>query len=105
LWPWSRLGAIFKSLDRDGSGSLTIAEFQQLSTSAEVQKAHEAHAAAARNGKGGDHGIAEHAAHAASSPERMQAHFTKLDSNSDGVVTLTEIEQHHRHMEQSHKTR
>jgi hypothetical protein len=99
------LGAIFKSLDRDGSGSLTIAEFQQLSSSAEVQKAHDAHAAAARDGKGGDHGIAEHAAHAASSPERMQAHFKKLDSNSDGAVTLAEIEQHHRHMEQSHKTR
>lgn len=99
------LGAIFKSLDRDGNGALTVGEFQQLTSVPEVRKAHEAQIAAGRQGKAGAHGIAEHAAHAASSPENLQAHFNKLDSNKDGSVTLDEIEYHHSAMEQAHKPR
>lgn len=99
------LGAIFKSLDRDGNDALTVGEFQQLTSNPEVQKAHEARMAAGHQGKAGAHGIAGHAAHAAASPEMIGAHFAKLDSNSDGSLTLEEIEQHHDRMEQGHKPR
>lgn len=99
------LGAIFKSLDRDANGALTLDEFQRHTASPEVQKAHRAHVAAGGKGKGEAHALAGHASHAASSPENMRAHFAKLDSNSDGSITLDEIEYHHRQMEQAHKAR
>ncbi len=97
------LSAIFSSLDRDRNGALSVGEFQQHTSNPEVKKVHEAHTAGGYKGTTEAHTLGGHVTHAAISPEMMRAHFAKLDSNSDGAVTLAEIEYHHGQMERAHQ--
>ena len=99
------LKAVFQIIDRNSDGAVTRDEFVQHTSDPAIQKMHEAHGGMMRHVMVAMHGNGAGTDHAKPSEATLEAHFAKIDANSDGSVTFSEFQAFHDLAHGSHETR
>lgn len=98
---------MFRMLDRNHDGVISMAEFMSDASDPAIEKMHHAHMTntAADKKMTAAHAAMMKAAHGKASPQTLRSHFAQLDSNSDGKVTFEEFQAFHDRVKAAHAGR